>query len=166
MNRTIDTYTHPNVSGEFFLFLLRQILRVRKLFRKDIPVKEGRSDEVSKKYLSFLAAKGNGGAACVLCIKEAERDNNAFTYWSIVKNDFPYDLIAERHDLLVSKRCFGEESGMSEQERDELVRIKNDILPGRDEYDIILENFPKGRSVPTHYHLHLIKCRRNFLSLL
>lgn len=29
-------------------------------------------------------------------------------YWIIAKNDFPYDLITDQHDLLVPKRVFSE----------------------------------------------------------
>jgi diadenosine tetraphosphate (Ap4A) HIT family hydrolase len=93
---------------------------------------------------------------CNFCIGEHKNKTHAFAYWKILKNLFPYDYIAEEHDLLIPKRHFRTESEMTHEEWKELVFIKTTILPKHNSFDIILENFEHMRSVE-HYHLHLLK---------
>lgn len=76
--------------------------------------------------------------------------------WVIVKNGFPYDKIASVHHLLVPLRAFTEDIDMTQDERDELASIKRRI--GEEKlYDVVMENVAHRRTVPAHYHLHLIK---------
>lgn len=95
---------------------------------------------------------------CHLCGKIKDEQNLTFAYWKILANDFPYDRIAQKHDLLVSRRHFAEEFEMNEEERRELVEIKTRVLPEMQVYDTMIENFKKLRSVE-HYHIHLIKLK-------
>lgn len=76
--------------------------------------------------------------------------------WFIAKNEFPYDKIAERHHLLIPVRTFENDWEMTHQEREELMGLKRSFA-GSKEYDAIQENVAHRRSVPRHYHLHLIK---------
>ena len=76
-----------------------------------------------------------------------------FKHWKIVPNKFPYDGVAEVHDMVVSKRhvSWGE---LTDEEREELIELKKTVLC--EKYDMLFEAFPKNRSVPGHFHQHLI----------
>lgn len=77
-------------------------------------------------------------------------------HWRLIKNDFPYDVLAKKHHILTPKRVFSEEVEMSGGERKELIRIKQEL---NDSYDTVFENFIHQRSFKNHYHLHLIRYR-------
>ena len=79
-------------------------------------------------------------------------------HWFIGKNDFPYDLIASKHDLLVPFRVFADADDMGNAERSELAQIKARLAKTK-EYDTVMENIPHSRTVKGHYHLHLLKFR-------
>ena len=108
-----------------------------------------RTPEGKKKYQEYL--KGElAEHACSLCEKEAVK---CFSYWKITENSFPYDLIAKTHHMLIPLR-HGREHELSTEELQELKEIKsNNINP---EYDYIIEATPKNKSIPDHFHLHLI----------
>ena len=78
-------------------------------------------------------------------------------FWFIAANEFPYDMIAETHHLLVPHRVFAEAWEMTIPEIVELNKIKERV--GMD-YDSINENTHKRRSVGRHYHLHLLKYKK------
>lgn len=82
--------------------------------------------------------------------------------WKIVKNDFPYDKVASRHDMLIPLRhCI--ESNLTSEELREFVQIKRDIS---DQYDMFLENTnEKTRSIPEHFHLHLLQIKESEIKL-
>ena len=77
-----------------------------------------------------------------------------FTHWKIVENKFPYDAIFSLHHMIVSKRIFVDMADATDAERAELEIILKDLATEA-MYDGTLENFPKGRSKPKHYHIHL-----------
>lgn len=73
--------------------------------------------------------------------------------WKIVPNEFPYDTIAMQHDLLVytyheEEPAYGDVASLHG------IKEFLYIIGG---YDAIIENAPVNRTVPQHYHLHLIK---------
>lgn len=90
--------------------------------------------------------------SCPLCVKTPIKQ---FKFWKIVVNDFPYDRIAERHDMIVSLRHATEQE-LTPEERDELYEVKYSNMQ---EYDIIVEATPQAKSIPTHFHLHLINTK-------
>jgi hypothetical protein len=108
-----------------------------------------RSDETQTKYKIYREQGGleNG---CRLCEKETIND---FVHWRTVANSFPYDRIAERHDLLVTKEHVTEDM-ISNAAKEELIALKKGRL--NETYDFVLEALPGIRSIPTHHHLHLI----------
>jgi diadenosine tetraphosphate (Ap4A) HIT family hydrolase len=87
---------------------------------------------------------------CPLCAKKAIKD---FNLWKIVINDFPYDKIAEVHDMIIPKRHVTEFE-LTEEEKTEYLEIKKELLK---EYDYIMEATNKTKSIPEHFHVHLIK---------
>ena len=106
-----------------------------------------RSKATEDRYEKYKESKPNDGK-CVLC--EAEVVKN-FKFWKIIHNDFPYDLIASTHDMILPIRHV-KETELTEEERLELLEIKADYL---NIYDAILESTPRMKTVPTHHHLHV-----------
>ena len=78
---------------------------------------------------------------------------HAFTYWRVVKNRFPYDKIAGQHDMLIPKRHITE-AEITEDEWHELAKLKTDFI--HPNYQFIIEATYKMKSIPAHFHLHLI----------
>lgn len=103
------------------------------------------TEEIYRKYKENIPID----CKCVLCALPSIRD---FKYWRIVKNDFPYDLIAETHDMILPIRHV-KETELTEEEKTELLEIKADYL---NIYDAILEATVRMKTVPAHHHLHVI----------
>ncbi len=68
-------------------------------------------------------------------------------------NDFPYDLIAQTHHMLVSNRHVTEPE-LSGEELDEFKKIKESVI--HKEYDYLIEATHNKKSIPGHFHIHLI----------
>src|SRR3989344_4231106 len=88
-------------------------------------------------------------SGCALCKKDTIQE---FRYWRIVLNDFPYDRIARVHNMILPIRHIAGD-GLNAEEIAELFEIKKKYL--RD-YDYIIETSNQRRSIPDHFHLHLI----------
>ena len=117
-----------------------------------------RTKETEAKYAEWKLQRGLE-RGCPLCI-EAPFNGfiycatvKNFTHWKIVVNDFPYDKIVEKHHMLVPLRHVAE-GGLTAEERKELFDLKPTYL--NDEYQFIIEATHKTKSVPEHFHLHLI----------
>lgn len=108
-----------------------------------------RTQETKERYGKLLAS-GVLEHGCVLCKMEPIKE---FKHWKIIKNDFPYDKIAKTHHMIIPVRCV-EESGLTDEELKELKEIKHNYLFPT--YEWILEATEKKKSVPGHFHLHLI----------
>jgi hypothetical protein len=108
-----------------------------------------RSKEMKAKYAAFQAAGGLSGA-CPLCTTEALK---TFTYLKIIPNRFPYDGVAKQHDMVVPLR-HATWAQLTEAERSELEAIKETYIS--DTYEYIIEAAQKIKSIPTHFHLHLV----------
>jgi hypothetical protein len=111
-----------------------------------------RSQETEARYRADIR-DGILERGCKLCEKPALKQ---FAHWKIVINDYPYDSIAEVHDMIVSLRHVRED-GLSSEELSEYKRIKEEHLMGT--YQYILEATHGSQSIPSHYHLHLINAR-------
>lgn len=107
-----------------------------------------RTKEQAERYAAHRAVGGND-MGCPLC---GETAIDEFTYWRVIQNNFPYDTIAAVHHMLVPKRHVTERE-LAPEEQAELFTIKNDHLGA---YDYILEATPARKSLPAHFHLHLI----------
>ncbi len=78
-----------------------------------------------------------------------------WTYWKLIENQFPYDVIAEKHDLVVPKRKFAKKTEMNYDEIEEFAEKVRPYLV--EHYDMEIRNYPKAQSVPDHYHIHVLK---------
>ncbi len=87
---------------------------------------------------------------CIICERQGLKD---FKFWKIIPNDFPYDKIAETHHMIVPLRHVTED-GLNVEELKELKEIKDTVL--HTEYEYIIEATYKKKSIPEHFHLHLI----------
>jgi len=70
----------------------------------------------------------------------------------IITNRFPHDAVLRKHHMLVPKRFFATPREIDQDERAELMDIKENL---NGEYDGLFENLPHKRSVPAHFHIHL-----------
>ncbi len=77
-----------------------------------------------------------------------------FKFWKIINNKFPYDKIAKEHHMLIPIRHCKEED-LSKEELDELKEIKKGYINDY-AYNYILESTNKVKSIPEHFHLHLL----------
>jgi len=100
-----------------------------------------------RKYVAHM--KRNVGGPCPLCTDDSIRD---FTHWRILLNDFPYDVIAKTHHMIVPKRHVTEHE-ITQEEWQEYQEIKKDYLQL---YDVLLESTSRMKSIPEHFHIHLI----------
>ncbi|MFA5831138.1 MAG: HIT domain-containing protein [Candidatus Paceibacterota bacterium] len=118
-----------------------------------------RKKRTLEKYRAYKEKNKKEKPKCDFCLDEPSDKKLVFAHWKILKNIFPYDRIAEEHDLLIPRRHFSEESEMTAEEREELVFIKTRLLPKKKKYDLVWENFSHMRSV-SHYHVHLLRAKR------
>lgn len=107
-----------------------------------------RSDEMMMRYEEHRRT-GALEHSCPLCDADAIQK---FAHWKIIPNRFPYDLIAETHHMIVPLRHTAELE-LTEEEVEEFRKIKYEELQ---EYDILIEATKHTKSIPAHYHLHLI----------
>ena len=107
-----------------------------------------RSKETSRKYRDHRAT-GVLERSCPLCDAP---EICTFTHWKIISNNFPYDLIAKTHHMIVPRR-HTKELELSESEMEEFRTIKYTDLQ---KYDILVEATKNTKSIPAHFHLHLI----------
>lgn len=76
----------------------------------------------------------------------------SWSLWRIIDNRFPYGVALKTHHLLLPIRAVPDRSDLSDDELAELVQILALVASN---YDFVMENFPKRRSILAHYHLHL-----------
>lgn len=107
-----------------------------------------RTQQTENNYREYR--KNNPSVDCSLCEKPALK---TFTYWKIIENTFPYDKIAKIHHMIVPIRHVTEE-GLSVDELYELKKLKDTVL--NEDYEYIIEATHKTKSIPSHFHLHLI----------
>lgn len=87
---------------------------------------------------------------CRLCIKKALKE---YKYWRIVENSFPWDNIAKTHHMVIPKRHITIDKLNREEKKEYEIIKENYIQPN---YDTIAESTHKNKSIPAHFHLHLL----------
>lgn len=111
-----------------------------------------RSDEMRERYEAARKLR-EGDPACPLCDNPALKE---FTHWKVMENNFPYDKVAKVHHMLLPRRHATEIELTAEEDR-ELIEIKESYVNAG--YDFIFEASNKNKSVPKHFHVHLIVVR-------
>jgi diadenosine tetraphosphate (Ap4A) HIT family hydrolase len=108
-----------------------------------------RTDENQARYDAYRAA-GNLERECVLCARESVHE---FKHWRMIENIFPYDKIAKLHHMVIPRRHVTEPE-LSPEELEELQNIKGKYF--HENYDFMIESAHRMKSIPQHFHLHLI----------
>jgi hypothetical protein len=108
-----------------------------------------RTEETERSYEEHKA-NGHLKNGCVLCKESSLKE---FTYWRLIDNKFPYDRVSTVHHMIIPKRHVIE-TELTESEKDELIALKHDQL--NQDYVYIIEALPGMKSIPEHFHLHLI----------
>ncbi len=111
-----------------------------------------RSKATIEQYDAVRRERGAGGP-CPLCSQAPIKE---FAHWMVQENAFPYDLVADTHHMLLPKRHVVE-GELSEEEWIEYSRIKHTFVA--ENYDMIMEGTPRQKSVPEHFHVHLVVLR-------
>ncbi|OGC88139.1 hypothetical protein A2419_01575 [Candidatus Adlerbacteria bacterium RIFOXYC1_FULL_48_26] len=109
-----------------------------------------RTEETEARYQK-LKEDGILEQSCALCRVEPK---HLFTYWKIIPNEFPYDKIAKVHDMAVTLRHTAE---LNEEERAEFEVIKSSYI--NDNYRYLLEATTRTKSIPAHFHIHMIEIK-------
>jgi diadenosine tetraphosphate (Ap4A) HIT family hydrolase len=109
-----------------------------------------RSNEVNEMYRAYKAAMP---ADAPHFYDWKDRVVQEFDNWVLINNAFPFDKIADKHHLLIPRRVFAHLYEANTEELRELDEIKAKLAP---DYDFVMENFPRNRSVATHFHLHFV----------
>jgi len=112
-------------------------------------MKEFRTTKTQKQYDDYIS-RGGLDDGCHICEEESLEK---FDYWRTINNKFPYDNIADLHEMLVPKRHI-DEQGLNREELHELPYLKRGYVS--DYYDAIVESTVHSRTIPNHFHIHLI----------
>lgn len=112
--------------------------------------------EAYKERRNAITLRGEG---CFMC-KEGKPILKRFEHWLIITNQYPYDAVASRHDMLIPIEHVPDKDELSLKAFDELEQILQDLnLLGT--YDCIMQNFTVGQSQPEHLHYHLVTWKRH-----
>jgi hypothetical protein len=114
--------------------------------------KGARTKKMQDKYQRYKKTHFRDGQ-CSLCNKSRTATIKNFKHWRIVKNLFPWDRIARIHHMIIPKRHVVYEE-LSALEKRELDRLRPRYL--NDHYWVIAEATHRKKSIPGHFHLHLM----------
>ncbi|MEX0917045.1 MAG: hypothetical protein WDZ90_00755 [Candidatus Paceibacterota bacterium] len=111
-----------------------------------------RTIEDEQRYLEYQKTGGLDGE-CLFCREKGVKE---FTYWKVLPNTFPYNKIAKVHDMLAPKRHVTEQE-LPAEELEEYQALKAGFI--NTNYEFIFEPTQKKKSIPKHFHLHLIEAK-------
>ena len=108
-----------------------------------------RTKKTYDKYMKKIA-EGHLDHGCRLCqIKPIKK----YKYWTIMDNEYPWDLIAKTNHMIVPKRHVAYEK-LNIAEQKEFDLIKKNYLEKK--YTLFIEAATREKSIPGHFHIHLI----------
>lgn len=108
-----------------------------------------RTDATAARYEEHRKGR-KPGDPCLLCSVPSLTE---FEFWRIIPNEFPYDRLMSRHDLLIPKRCC-DDNDLTVEEHAELIHLRDTVL--NEDYDTMMTNMPKYVTIPNHFHYHLV----------
>ncbi|MFZ1019906.1 MAG: hypothetical protein WAN61_02865 [Minisyncoccia bacterium] len=109
-----------------------------------------RTKRSDRRYRKLIAAGLLENDGCKLC---QEIVIKKFKHWKILKTRFPWDRIAKVHHMIVPIRHITFEQ-LNRAEKKEYEIIKESYI--QKNYETIAESTNKTKTIPTHFHLHLI----------
>lgn len=92
---------------------------------------------------------------CAICRIPTIEGFPLMQYWRVVRNEFPYDKIAERSYMFMPKRCIALWSDLTSEEVSEWNWFRQEM--GKYGINFSMWSSPVTQSVPMHYHEHLIR---------
>jgi len=104
-----------------------------------------------KKESEKIYQEREKGKGCFICNRDLL--SGEYEYWVVVKNKYPYDAIASRHDLLCPKRHISTREELTFAELAELEEIRK---ANSDIYSFEMWNYPSKQTHKVHFHLHLL----------
>lgn len=110
-----------------------------------------RTPETEQKYQD-MKDSGIMNKVCRLCEEDIKMN---FMHWRLVPNRFPYDRAFEPHDMLIPIR---HTATLNEEEKAEFELIKESYIDRH--YHYIMEATHPTKSIPQHYHLHLVEIKK------
>jgi len=113
-----------------------------------------RTRKTHLKYMKLIAG-GFLENGCGLC--QRIKTVREFKYWRIITNLFPYDRISRIHHMIIPKRHISEKE-ISEKEKKEYELIKEKYIEKK--YEFIVETTKSTKSIPEHFHIHLIIAKK------
>jgi len=107
-----------------------------------------RTKKTQKIYVDYVTNKYDHH--CIFCAKDDLIKE--YEHWILVENKYPYDAIFSTHNMLAPKAHVTERTKLYKDEIEELDELLQEL-----DYDMCILNKKKRRSIPQHYHLHLVK---------
>ncbi len=109
-----------------------------------------RTTEMENKYIEYRK-DGHMVHTCNICEKAPLIKD--FKYWKIVDVLFPWDRIAKIQHMIVPKRHIVYQE-LKDEEKKEFDEIKLGYIDQK--YDLIAETTNKIKTIPAHFHVHLL----------
>ncbi len=103
---------------------------------------------MQEKYMEYLQNEYDG--TCIFCARELFVKE--YKYWLIVENRFPYNAVFSNHRMLAPKRHLKEDLN-----KEEMLELK--FILKEEEYDYCVLNKRDRRSLPEHFHYHLLNMK-------
>jgi len=107
-----------------------------------------RTYRTEKRYARYRK-KGGTKEANLCLIKPIKK----FKYWILIPNEFPYDLRYKTNHMLTPKRSVANKKDLTTEELNEYNTVIADYVDKN--YDTILENTWRGRTIKSQYHIHV-----------
>jgi diadenosine tetraphosphate (Ap4A) HIT family hydrolase len=114
-----------------------------------------RSPEMQAKYQE--RRKTYHDDTCVLCGLAHDPALPAFETLKIALDEFPYDRVAQRHYMIMTKRHVQRFEDLTAQELAELLAAYDQAAGWG--FESIIVNVGSERSMPGHLHWHLVEYR-------
>lgn len=111
-----------------------------------------RSEQTELAHHADMEKHANDGT-CPLCLDPGLK---TFTHWKLLENSFPYDLIADTHHMIVPLR-HASGSELTQEEWREYQELKQTLMQ---EYDQLVENTERHKTIPQHFHVHLLVIKK------
>lgn len=117
---------------------------------KELHGRSWRTQETHNRYNHERQEDLKDDNYCPLCNAPTVKECN---YWRIIPNKYPHDAVAEKHEMIVLREHLLKVE-LSEAAKQESYELKYADLG--DNYCFITEALPGSKSIPGHFHLHLI----------
>lgn len=129
------------------------------LSMKPITRTHTRTRETMERYIATMKKRREEGQIKGSFLDGSHRIIKEFNHWAIIENEFPYDAIASTSHMIVTKRFVAFDWRLlTPEEEKEINSLKETYLS--EHYEVVWENLPKGQTIPTHFHLHLLVLKR------